>query len=128
MSVRSPEAQSRSNRGWLRNFNERFVYYGTGGLLDPKNYTVEPWLLGGGSVGFHRSQWARPTLAGFGRGFLLSQTIAFVGVGVVGAVWDPLETFEGEGLDERGVPTFIDAQHWLERRAEQMNRNWEEMF
>ena len=26
---------------------QRFGYYGTGGLIDPKNYTVEPYLISG---------------------------------------------------------------------------------
>lgn len=128
MSILTVEEQERADRGWLTNFNERFLYYGTGGLLDPKNYTIEPWILGGGTVGFTKTAWSRPTLLGFGRGFLLSQTLAFVGVGVIGAVWDPLEQFPNEGLDEAGVPSLIDAGNWTQRRADTMNRNWNRMM
>jgi len=119
----------RANRGWLTNFNERFLYYGTWGLWDPKNYTIEPWFLGGGTIGWSKSAWSKPTLAGFGRGLLLSQTIAFVGVGFVGGVWDPLEQFPDEGLDDTlGLPTLIDAGNWTQRRADTMNRNWNRMM
>ncbi len=102
--------------GWQTDFADRFLYYGTGGLYDPKNYTIEPWLLGGGTVGTTRAAWTRPTLAGFGRGLILSQAIAFVGFGLVGAVFDPLDRNEG-GLDEhigslhdtkRNIDSFID--------------------
>ena len=125
MSIKSPEGMERSDRGWLTNFNERFAYYGTGGLYDPKNYTVEPWLLGGGTVGWTRSAWSRPTLAGFGRGFLLSQSLAFFGVGVIGAVWDPLEKFEGEGLDEYGVPTLIDLHSAAVTAGHNLQAGWD---
>ena len=60
-------------------------------MLDPKNYTIEPWILGGGTI----KPLKPPTLAGFARGFLLSQTIAFAGVGLVGAIFDPLDVNEG---------------------------------
>lgn len=128
MSVLSPEQQERADRGWLANFNERFIRYGTGGLWDPKNYTVEPWLLGGGTIGWTRAAWSRPTLAGFGHGLLLSQTIAFLGVGTIGAVWDPLEWYPDQGLDDDlGVPTLIDAANVATSIAQQWNRNWHTM-
>jgi len=128
MSILSPEEQERVDRGWLTNFNERFAYYGTGGLYDPKNYTIEPWLLGGGTVGWSRSAWTAPSAAGFGRGFVLSQAIAVFGVGLIGAVWDPLEKFEGEGLDDTiGLPTLIDAAVVVETVTSRWNRNWHTM-
>lgn len=91
-------------------FSDRFFYYGTGGLYDPKNYTIEPWLLGGGRVGLSRSAWRAPTLSGFARGFLLSQSVAFIGLGLVGAILDPLDRGEG-GLDEHigSVYDWVDA-------------------
>ena len=76
--------------GWQGNFARRFMYYGTGGLIDPKNYTVEPWALsGGGSAAFWR--WNRQRWKAFGKGVLKSQSLAFVGMGVVGAIWNPLD-------------------------------------
>lgn len=80
-------------------FQQRFLYYGTGGLYDPKNYTLEPYLLSGaGDARFWR--WDKARWAGFGRGFIQSQLIAFGAFGLIGAIWDPLGRDEGAGLDE----------------------------
>lgn len=50
-------------------------------------------------------------------------------VGFVGGVWDPLEQFPDEGLDDTlGLPTLIDAGNWTQRRADTMNRNWNRMM
>ena len=85
--------------GFNMNSQERFLYYGTGGLLDPKNYTLEPWVFSGrGSIAFWR--WDAARWAAFGEGMLISQSVAFVGVGILGAIFDPLGKFEGEGMDE----------------------------
>ncbi len=84
--------------GWQGTFAERFLYYGTGGLMDPKNYTLEPWALsGGGSAAFWK--WNKTRWAAFGKGVLTSQSVAFAGMGMVGAIFDPLGYNEG-GLDE----------------------------
>ncbi len=109
------------DKGWQGPFAERFLYYGAGGMLDPKNYTIEPWVLGGGSL------TKAPTMAGFARGFLISQAFAFAGVGLVGAIFDPLEQFEG-GLDDHGFPSLIDANDWRMDAVSQMSRNWDRMF
>ena len=113
------------SRGWQGNFGRRFMYYGTGGLIDPKNYTVEPWALsGGGSAAFWR--WDRARWGAFGRGVLKSQSIAFVGMGVVGAVWDPLDYNEG-GLDEHigSLPEWRDsADAGLKSFSKTYQRKW----
>jgi len=78
---------------------ERFLYYGTGGLMDPKNYTLEPWALsGGGSAKFWR--WDRARWGAFGRGFISSQALAFLGFGLVLSIWDPLGRDDDAGIDE----------------------------
>ena len=81
-------------------FADRFVAYGSGGLLDPK-MPIEAYAFGRGSTA------GITTLAGWRalgvRGFLVgagtSMAVAVVGAGLVGAVFDPLEYNEG-GLDE----------------------------
>ena len=67
-------------KGWQGSFVNRFMYYGTGGLMDPKNYTVAPWSLsGGGSAAFWK--WDKTRWGAFGRGVLQSQLVAFAGMG-----------------------------------------------
>ncbi len=115
--------------GWQGNFVDRFMYYGTGGLIDPKNYTVEPWAIsGGGSAAFWR--WDRHRWAAFGKGVLLSQSIAFVGMGVVGAIWDPLDYTDG-GLDEHigSLPEWRDAsQSGIDSFLELMSNRWPDVL
>ena len=101
-------------------FSERFFYYGTGGLLDPKNYTVEPFYLsGGGSLAFWK--WNRSRWAAFGRGVAISQTAAFIGVGLLGAIFDPLDKNEG-GLDEH-IGSVYD---WVES-GNQATQWWQDL-
>lgn len=102
-----PAAENPQDLAWaLRTFSpvhgsfqERFLLYGAGGMLDPKNYTAEPWALsGGGSIRFW--QWDKARWRAFGRGFQTSQTFAFFGVGLLGAVFDPLGLDDDAGLDD----------------------------
>lgn len=119
--------EQESPRPWYHvrhdDFYDRFAYYGTGGLYDPKNYTIEPWLLGGGTVGVTRGAWSRPTLYGFGRGFLLSQGFAFLGVGLIGAIFDPLDHNEG-GLDEY-IGSLHDTKENIESGLSWWDRQWQ---
>jgi hypothetical protein len=116
-----PEEETQPAGTWiLKTFGpfhaqERFLFYGTGGLMDPKNYTVEPYVLSGsGSAAFWT--WDKARWASFGKGFLRSQSIAFFGVGVIGAIFDPLGRDDDAGLDEVwgdifdwGVPRDMDS-------------------
>jgi len=101
---------------------ERFLYYGVGGLLDPKNYTLEPYLLsGGGSAAFWT--WDKSRWGAFGRGFMQSQAIAFFGVGLLGAIFDPLGRDDDAGIDEI-IGDVYDWRDTYELKSGQHNRDW----
>ncbi len=123
-----PQTEEPLNWGWFqRTFNpflgqQRFATYGSGGLLDPKNYTIEPYAYsGGGSAAFWR--WDRARWGTFGMGFIASQAVAFLGVGLIGMIFDPLGIDDDAGMDEIwgdvfdwGVPRhpIDDASSWYE--------------
>jgi hypothetical protein len=120
-----PEEETQPAGTWiLKTFGpfqaqERFLFYGTGGLLDPKNYTLEPYALsGGGSAKFWA--WDKARWASFGKGFLQSQAIAFFGVGVIGAIFDPLGRDDDAGLDE----VWGDIFEWVEPSGEHSLSTW----
>jgi hypothetical protein len=101
----APQEEEQPASEWLIktfgpfHMQERFLYYGTGGLMDPKNYTLEPWVLSGrGSAAFWT--WDKTRWSAFGRGFAQSQAIAFFGIGLLGAIFDPLGRDDDAGLDE----------------------------
>jgi hypothetical protein len=84
--------------------------------MDPKNYTLEPYVLsGGGDARFWR--WDKARWSSFGKGFVKSQSIAFLGVGIFGAIFDPLGKDEGAGMDE----IWGDIYDW---EVDKLPQNW----
>ena len=86
------------NRG--KRFNQRFLFYGSGGLLDPK-MPAEAYAFGRGSTAgiFTAAGWRSLGIRGFAYGAASSISFAVLGAGLIGAVFDPLEYNEG-GLDD----------------------------
>lgn len=91
--------------GWfLRTFGplhgqDTFATYGAGGMVDPKNYTLEPYVISGrGTTAFWT--WNRARWGAFGMGFLASQAFALLGVGTIGMIFDPFGISEDSGMDE----------------------------
>ena len=91
---------SNQDHEWFPNFAERFAYYGSGGLFDPK-MPAEAYLYRTGSLRgiTTRAGWAALGVRGFAIGAGLSLAGAIVGLGFAGAVLDPFNVNEG-GLDE----------------------------
>ena len=81
-------------------FAERFSYYGSAGLLDPK-MPLEAYALRTGSLSgiTTRAGWSALGLRGFAIGASISMAGAVVGLGFAGAILDPFDVNEG-GLDE----------------------------
>ncbi len=100
--VEPTEAQRRRGQpivDSVSNFAERFVYYGSGGLLDPK-MPVEAYYLRTGSFRgiTTRAGWAALGVRGFAIGAGYSMAGAVVALGIAGAIIDPFDVNEG-GLD-----------------------------
>ncbi len=107
--VEPTEAQRRRGKIFTKpmaDFGERFAYYGSAGLLDPK-MPVEAYVLRTGSTRgiLTRAGWAAVGLRGFAIGAGLSMGMAVVGLGIAGAVFDPFDVNEG-GLDEYYRPVM----------------------
>ncbi len=88
-------------------FVDRFVAYGSGGLLDPK-MPAEAYAFGRGSTAgiFTLAGWRALGVRGFLVGAGTSMAMASIGTGLVGAIFDPFEYNEG-GLDE-----YISLLRW----------------
>ena len=95
---------------WHGNFRDRFLYYGTGGLLDPK-MPVEAYVFGRGSTQgiTTRAGWSSLGFRGFALGASASLSLAVLGAGFVGAIFDPLSYNEG-GVDDFIYPVFKKKQ------------------